>query len=86
MSVEELRRSEVRELISYLKSEDPESCINILFVLSQCKSEHESASPEKAKDHNKAQLSSLMRRLNIKKSFLVECMHKVLYDNLLDFF
>ena len=34
--MEELRNKEVSDLITYVKEEDPETCINILFVLSQC--------------------------------------------------
>lgn len=31
-----MRSNEVKQLIKYIKQEDPETCINILFVLSQC--------------------------------------------------
>ena len=62
-------------MIRYIKEEDPETCINILFVLSQSKS-----------DSTKDELNLLMDRLEIKKEFLVECMRTVLYDNLTEFF
>jgi len=71
------REKEVEDLVKYIKEEDPESCINILFVL-----EHENDTKLGDKDR----LMSLMSKLSVKKSFLVECMHNVLYDNLLDFF
>ena len=32
--MEKRRKQEEQELIMYLKEEDPESCINVLFVLS----------------------------------------------------
>lgn len=35
----QLRQNEVQEMKQYLREEDPETCINILFVLSQCKSQ-----------------------------------------------
>jgi hypothetical protein len=82
-SMEKMRKNEISELIKYIKEEDPESCINILFVLSQCKSDDQMT---RTSQKDKDELNLLMDRLKIKKSFLVECMHTVLYDNLLDFF
>jgi hypothetical protein len=67
--------SEISQLIKYIKEEDPETCVNILFVLSQS-----------GTDETKDELSMLMDRLQIKKEFLVECMRTVLYDNLTEFF
>ena len=67
--------SEISQLIKYIKEEDPETCVNILFVLSQS-----------GQDDTKDELSMLMNRLCIKKEFLVECMRTVLYDNLTEFF
>lgn len=78
-----MRKNEISELIKYIKEEDPESCINILFVLSQCKSDDQMT---RTSQKDKDELNLLMDRLKIKKSSLVECMHTVLYDNLLDFF
>lgn len=37
--LESQRQLEIDQLIRYIKEEDPETCINILFVLSQSKSE-----------------------------------------------
>jgi len=82
-SMEKMRKNEISELIKYIKEEDPESCINILFVLSQCKSDDQMT---RTSQKDKDELNLLMDRLKIKKSSLVECMHTVLYDNLLDFF
>lgn len=82
-SMENMRKNEISELIKYIKEEDPESCINILFVLSQCKSDDQMT---RTSQKDKDELNLLMDRLKIKKSSLVECMHTVLYDNLLDFF
>jgi hypothetical protein len=73
--IEDMRMMEIGQLIRYIKEEDPETCINILFVLSQSKS-----------DQTKDELNLLMDRLHIKKEFLVECMRTVLYDNLTEFF
>lgn len=82
-SMENMRKNEISELIKYIKEEDPESCINILFVLSQCKSDDQMT---RTSQKDKDELNLLMDRLKIKKSSLVECMHTVLYENLLDFF
>ena len=81
LNIEEMRHGEVQQLIKYMKEEDPETCINILFVLSQCQTDENDKRQE-----GKDELNRLMERLNIRKNFLVECMHTVLYDNLVDFF
>ena len=38
-SIESMRKKEIMQLLKYIQQEDPETCINILFVLSQCRSE-----------------------------------------------
>ena len=42
--IRKMREYEIMQFKQYLKDEDPETCINILYVLSQCKNYDGSAS------------------------------------------
>ena len=48
--VEKNHATETKELIRYVKEEDPETCINILYVISQCKIEDAEAPRRKRKN------------------------------------
>ena len=69
--MEKRRKQEEQELILYLKDEDPESCINVLFVLSY---------QEETDETDKRAI--LMERLEVQKPFVVKAMLQVLNQNL----
>ena len=83
------RQLEIDQLIKYIKEEDPETCINILFVLSQSRSEEGPGGTKRQRQkqfQSNDELCELMDRLDIRKDFLVGCMRSVLYETLTEFF